>query len=88
MRRAKEPNEASEPPRPPCGTCGEPATHRVSVAVEPLVLDRDAGTRSVPYWTTNYRGATRIETNLCGECVRKSVIVKVSAATFVEGDKK
>ena len=79
----KAPREKIDPPRPLC-MCGEPGAFQVQIDVQELVLDREAGISSRPYWTAKYRTGTRIESIMCQKCVRSNVSVQVVASAKVE----
>ena len=79
----KAPREKIDPPRPLC-MCGEPGAFQVQIDVQELVLDREAGISSRPYWTAKYRTGTRIESIMCQKCVRSNVNVQVVASAKVE----
>ena len=84
-RKKRLADDVTEPPRPPCSTCGEPATHQVTVEIKPLVLDRAPGVHSRPFWTTSYSAVgTRIEAALCTDCKKASVHITVSASAKLE----
>lgn len=72
-----------EPPRPLC-SCGEPGVFQVHIDVQELVLDRDSGISSRPYWTVKYRTGTRIETIMCQNCLRANVQLQVVATAKIE----
>ena len=76
-----------EPPRPLC-MCGAPGAFQVQIDVQELILDRDAGISSRPYWTAKYRTGTRIEAIMCQTCVRSNVQVQVVASAKVEKAKE
>ena len=76
-----------EPARPLC-MCGQPGAFQVQIDVQELVLDRDAGISSRPYWTAKYRTGTRIESIMCQGCVRSNVQVQVVASAKVEKGKE
>jgi hypothetical protein len=80
MRKAKN---QLEPARPLC-MCGSPGTFLVQIDVQELVLDRDAGISSRPYWSAKYRTGTRIESIMCQKCVRSNVQLQVSAVAKLE----
>ena len=79
----KAPRDKIDPPRPLC-MCGEPGAFQVQIDVQELVLDREAGISSRPYWTAKYRTGTRIEAIMCQKCVRANVSVQVVASAKVE----
>lgn len=72
-----------DPDRPLC-MCGNPGAFQVQIDVQELVLDREAGISSRPYWTAKYRTGTRIEAIMCQKCVRSNVQVQISATAKVE----
>ena len=78
MKKVKE-----EPARPLC-VCGSPGAFQVQIHVQELVLDRDAGISSRPYWSAKYRTGTWIETIMCQACVRANVQLQVSAVAKFE----
>jgi hypothetical protein len=81
MRKQK----TAEPPRPFCTTCAKPeATHKLSVTVEELCLDRAAGPASRLYWTPKYYSGSRIEAVLCASCCSQHVQVNVSASAILK----
>jgi len=72
-----------DPKRPACATCGKSADSEFTLEVHSLVVDRDAGVRSSPYWTTSYRTPkVKISMLLCDPCVSKNV--NVTTAVQVE----
>lgn len=75
--------ERPDPPRPLC-MCGGAGSFLVTIDVQELVLDRDAGISSRPYWTAKYRTGTRIEGIMCSDCVKRNVQVQISASAKVE----
>lgn len=72
-----------EPPRPLC-MCGSPGAFQVQIDVQELVLDREAGISSRPYWTSKYRTGTRIETIMCQKCLKANVQLQVVASAKLE----
>jgi hypothetical protein len=72
-----------EPARPIC-MCGNPGAFHVQIEVTQLVLDRDAGMASRPYWTPKYRTGSRIESIMCQSCVRSNVKLQVTASAHLE----
>jgi hypothetical protein len=80
MKRGKT---QPEPPRPICA-CGSPGVFQVQIDIQELVLDRDAGISARPYWSAKYRHGTRIETIMCGKCVKANVQIQFSATAKVE----
>ena len=83
-RRAADP--ATETPRPPCSSCGEPATCVVTVSVQDLALEREAGVRSVAYWTPSFRAdRVRVSNRLCEKCFQSSVKVETSVVARARG---
>lgn len=80
MRKAKD---QPEPARPLC-MCGSPGAFLVQIEVDELVLDREAGISSRPYWTTKYRNGTKIQTVMCQKCVRANVQIQVAATAKLE----
>ena len=70
-------------PRPICGCGKNPVTHQVQLTVRRLILDREAGAHSQPYWAASWRGAahTAIEALVCDDCLgnRINVVVAVDA---------
>jgi hypothetical protein len=83
----KPPREKIDPPRPLC-MCGEPGAFQVQIDVQELILDRDAGISSRPYWTAKYRTGTRIEAIMCQKCLRSNVNVQVVASAKIEKGKE
>lgn len=83
----KKAEAEAETPRPPCSGCGKPATQEVVVETHPLVLERDAGVRSQPYWKGSYHGSCRITTMLCDGCMKSSVKVELTVAATITGTK-
>jgi len=81
MKRAKE--EKPAPARPLC-SCGSPGAFLVQIDVQELVLDRDAGISSRPYWSAKYRTGTRIESIMCKDCVRANVQLQILVTAKVE----
>lgn len=74
-----------ETPRPPCATCGGPATCVLQVEIRDLHLERDSGTRSAPYWTPSWKSVrTHVTVRLCQKCTAENV--KVRAAVTAEVD--
>lgn len=77
-------------PRPLCG-CGKyRATHQVQLTVRRLMLDRDAGAHSSPYWAASWKGAahTSIEALVCDECLGSRINVAVAVdATMAQAKK-
>jgi hypothetical protein len=71
-------------PRPGCSCCLEPATHEVSLNARPLKLERDAGVRSQPYWTGDYRNTTMVSVLLCGNCFKTRVGIDFSVTASLE----
>ena len=81
-------NSKQPPPRPPC-LCGQPAFYIVSVSAEPLTLEREAGMRSEPYWTRNYRARTMVtEVHMCTECFSSRVNLSVALAADLKAKRK
>lgn len=80
MKRAKD---QPEPPRPICA-CGSPGVFQVQIDIQELVLDRDAGISARAYWSARHRNGTRIETIMCGKCLRANVQIQISATAKVE----
>ncbi len=76
-----------DPARPLC-MCGSPGAFLVTIDVQELVLDRDAGMSSRPYWTAKYRTGTRIESIMCQGCVRSNVQLQVVATAKLEKAKE
>ena len=72
-----------EPARPLCA-CGSPGAFLVEIDIQELVLDRDAGISSRPYWKTGYRTGTKIESIMCQKCVQSNVQLQISATAKVE----
>jgi len=69
----------AEPPRPPCASCGAPATCEAELVLRDLVLERDAGVRSRPYWSSDYKAQrARVATRLCDACVSANVRIATS----------
>jgi hypothetical protein len=68
--------------------CGAPGAFQVQIDVQELILDRDAGISSRPYWTAKYRTGTRIESIMCQTCVRSNVQVQVVASAKIEKGKE
>ena len=64
--------------------CGAPGAFQVQIDVQELVLDREAGITSRPYWTAKYRTGTRIESIMCQSCVKSNVQFQVAATAKVE----
>jgi hypothetical protein len=84
----KKPKDQSDPVRPLC-MCGSPGAFLVQIEVQELVLDREAGIASRPYWSPKYRSGTRIESIMCPACVRANVQLQVSAvAKFEKGQEQ
>lgn len=79
----KKTKEHVDPPRPLC-VCGSPGAFQVQIDVQELVLDREAGISSRPYWTAKYRTGTRIEAIMCQKCVQASVQLQVVASAKIE----
>jgi len=84
MKRSKD---QPEPPRPLCA-CGSPGFFQVHLDVQELVLDRDAGISAKPYWSARYRNGTRVETIMCGKCVKTNVQIQFSAAAKIENGRE
>jgi len=76
-----------EPSRPLC-MCGSPGAFQIQIDVQELVLERDAGIASRPYWTAKFRSGTKIETIMCQQCLRANVQLQVVATAKVEKDHK
>jgi len=83
----KKGRDQPEPARPLC-MCGSPGAFQVQIDVQELVLDREAGISSRPYWTAKYRTGTRIESIMCGQCVRANVQIQVAASAKIEKAKE
>ena len=79
----KSKKDQPEPARPLC-MCGSPGAFQVQIEVQELMLERDAGISSRPYWTAKYRTGTKIESIMCQACVRSSVQIQVVATAKVE----
>jgi len=79
----KNKKDQPEPARPLC-MCGSPGAFLVQIDVQQLVLDREAGISSRPYWSAKYRTGTRIESIMCQACVRSNVQLQVVATAKVE----
>lgn len=75
-------------PRPPCSTCGAPATHQMKLECLVLRLQRDAGLRSEPYWTPHYSEGTSISALVCGTCLQASVKISVAVTANVDKAKE
>ena len=76
-----------EPARPLC-MCGSPGAFQVQIEVQELMLERDAGIASRPYWTAKYRTGTKIESIMCQQCVRANVQLQIVATAKVEKAKE
>lgn len=77
------------PERPPCAVCAGPATCVMSLDVRDLVLDRDSGVGTRPYWTTSYKTqVSSVEMRLCAACVTRHVKVAVAVEAKVTGERK
>jgi hypothetical protein len=48
-----------------------------------LVLVRDAGMSSQPYWSPKYRTGTRVEAIMCQDCVKANVQLQVVASAKI-----
>jgi hypothetical protein len=79
----KKAADRPDPPRPLC-MCGSPGAFQVQIDVQELVLDRDAGISSRPYWTAKYRTGTKIESIMCMGCVKANVQLSVVASAKLE----
>ena len=87
--RSRRGMEAPEPERPPCATCGGPATSEIQLEVRPLIVERDSGVVARPYWTTSYKNKTvAIEMLLCSSCFTKNVQVSTDVVARVTKVKK
>ncbi len=76
--------DESSVPRPPCATCGAGAICTMELEVRDLVLERDSGVGSVPYWTPSYKNLlASITIRLCGECVQNNVKVQTTVRAEV-----
>lgn len=60
----------------------------VTIDVQELVLDRDAGMSSRPYWSPKYRTGTRIEAVMCQGCVKSNIQLQVVASAKIEKAKE
>lgn len=78
---------AGDPPRPLC-MCGSPGHFQVSIEVQELKLERDAGIASRPYWLASHRSGTRIETIMCAACVKANVSLSLTATASVANGKE
>lgn len=72
-----------EPARPLC-ICGSPGAFQIQIDVQELVLERDAGIASRPYWAAKYRSGTKIESLMCQKCLQANVQLQVVATAKVE----
>jgi hypothetical protein len=71
-------------PRPSCG-CGSPATHQIDITVRRLVLDRDAGPYTAPYWTPSYKATSQsVSAMVCEGCHRRDINITLSVSAAVE----
>jgi len=71
-------------PRPPCA-CGKPATDRVEIKVQRLVLEREAGVSSQPYWSPSYRYTrVSVEALICEDCLKRNITVGLTVSASVE----
>lgn len=68
-----------EPERPICGSCGEPATHALTITADELHLERSSSSRGDLRWIPGYGNGTHIRANVCAECFRSSVKLDVTA---------
>jgi hypothetical protein len=84
----KKPKTLVDPPPRPLCMCGGPGAFKVEIDVQELVLDREAGISSRPYWSAKYRTGTRIESIMCQSCVRSNVQVQVVASAKLEKAKE
>lgn len=78
----------TEPPRPRCASCGQPGTYFVSLEIKEMKLERDAGVGSRPYWSTDYRNGSKLETVLCDGCQRSSVSITTSVSATLANAKE
>jgi hypothetical protein len=77
-----------DPPRPNCSTCGKPGAYFVSLEIKEMKLERDAGVGSRPYWTSDYRNGTKLETILCADCQRSNVSVTTTVSATLANVKE
>ena len=56
----------------------------MTLDVQELELDREAGISSRPYWKAKYRTGTRIESIMCQKCVRSNVQIQLTASATIE----
>ena len=83
MKRKQE----DDVPRPPCA-CGKPATDRLELKVNRLVLERDAGVKSQPYWAPSYRYTrVSVEALICGDCLARDIKIGLTVSATVEKGK-
>jgi len=76
-------------PRPLCGCGKHPATHQVHLTVQRLVLERESGVHSEPYWAPSYRPAhTSITSMVCDECLGSRINVTVAVDATMAKAKK
>jgi hypothetical protein len=82
MRKGNPTPSLLDPPaRPPC-ECGKPAEHEVSLVVRTLELQNR-------YWTAAYQSTTtEIRSMVCGECLRKNIVVSFAANATMLNAKK
>ena len=77
-----------DPARPNCATCGKPGAYFVSLEIKEMKLERDAGVSSRPYWTSDYRNGTKLETILCDGCQRSNVSVTTTVSATLTSAKE
>lgn len=82
----KRRGEVLEIQAPPCAVCATaPAVVEARIEVRGLVLDRDAGMKSRPYWRPDYQ-AIRASAScwLCSSCLASQVNVSTSMRVELE----
>ena len=77
-----------EPPRPRCSTCGQPGFYFVTLEVKEMKLERDAGVTTRPYWTSDYRSGSKLESVLCEDCKRASVSISAAVSATLANAKE
>lgn len=78
MEQMPKKNEREDVERPPCSSCGEPATCEVVLTVQSLVLEREAGMKSQPQWVPSWHPMrTKVQHLSCDACVKANVVSSV-----------
>jgi hypothetical protein len=79
---------APEPARPRCSACGQPGAYFVSLEIKEMRLERDAGVASRPYWTSDYRSGTKLDTVLCEGCQKNHVSITTAVSATLTNAKE